>query len=315
MTETKEYSLAELRRILRGQYNVPIENLVGLNRDKLEDMIDDLNEQRLTAPKSRVPSSRSPQSSLRSRSPSRASPFRSPLSASSASRSPLSASSSSRSPLSASSSSRSRSPSRPQLSSRPTTRSAAAASSVPSSRRIEDVEESNKRLYLLVGAIVYDDLPKVKHLVNSGADINDVLLIAAKYGQPEMVGYAVENGADVHINDDAALVEAAGKGHYRTVRGLLVNGANPNAMEGEAIYFAARNNELDILKLLDEAGADLPRYGVLGLRAAASLGNLGIVNYLLSRGVNVNNINDEDLEVARNNGNDLLVAYIQSLRQ
>ncbi len=64
----------------------------------------------------------------------------------------------------------------------------------------DDADAHNERLYKLTGAIVYNDLHKVKQLVDEGSDINDVLLISHKFNKHHISKYARDNGADVNLD-------------------------------------------------------------------------------------------------------------------
>ncbi len=63
-----------------------------------------------------------------------------------------------------------------------------------------DNESHNDRLYTLTGAIVHDDVNKVKQLVDEGSDINDVLLISHKFNKHHISKYARDNGADADLD-------------------------------------------------------------------------------------------------------------------
>lgn len=69
-------------------------------------------------------------------------------------------------------------------------------------------EQSNKRNYLLTG-VRFGLLPELKYLVENGADIHvendEALRYAAKNGHLAIVKYLIEHGADVHSNNDQAL--------------------------------------------------------------------------------------------------------------
>lgn len=76
----------------------------------------------------------------------------------------------------------------------------------------------------LIEACKTGDLPSVKKLVENGADIhsdNDFALRnASENGQLEVVRYLVENDADIHAKDDLALRNASENGHIEVVRYL-----------------------------------------------------------------------------------------------
>jgi ankyrin repeat protein len=72
---------------------------------------------------------------------------------------------------------------------------------------------------LLFNASLDGSLEVVKYLVEQGADIhdnNDLVLIWAR-GHLEVVKYLVEQGADIHAKNDAALKWASENGYYEVV--------------------------------------------------------------------------------------------------
>lgn len=77
------------------------------------------------------------------------------------------------------------------------------------------------------------------------------LIIASKKGQIESVNFLIQNGADIHVKDDAALRYAAQNGYVNIVRLLLFNGANYLARDGDARKRAEINGRREILEILD----------------------------------------------------------------
>ncbi len=73
----------------------------------------------------------------------------------------------------------------------------------------------------------------------------------------EICKLLLEAGADVHVENDAALRSAAHKGHLEVCKLLLENGANIHAIKDSILYLAAQENHLEVCKLLLKNGADL----------------------------------------------------------
>ena len=75
--------------------------------------------------------------------------------------------------------------------------------------------------------VMSDSVPidAVKYLIEQGADIhvdNDYPLIwASKMDQCKLVKYLVENGADIHARDDEALIWASKMGQCELVKYLI----------------------------------------------------------------------------------------------
>ena len=93
----------------------------------------------------------------------------------------------------------------------------------------------------------------------------------------ELVRKLVEAGADVHVNDDQALLMAmSDTQHWKLVKVLLELGANPNARNGalliQACINATREETTDdfrrLVCLLD-AGADVTAQGGKALQVSA----------------------------------------------
>jgi len=83
------------------------------------------------------------------------------------------------------------------------------------------------------------------------------LIEAAKFGEFEVCKLLLENGANVHEDDDLALQWAASNGHLEVCKLLLENGANVHAEDSGALQWAASNRHFEVCKLLLEHGADL----------------------------------------------------------
>lgn len=112
---------------------------------------------------------------------------------------------------------------------------------------------------------------------------------------PEILNALLKAGTDPNLtNDDQhPLYEAASNGNLDIVKILLEAGVKINDSHQEpALVTAADKGYLELAKLLLEAGADvnvpLGQCGKTALQAAASRGNLEIVNALLEAGADVN---------------------------
>jgi ankyrin repeat protein len=98
-------------------------------------------------------------------------------------------------------------------------------------------------------------------LLENGADIhteNDYpLRIAASGGHFKAVRFLLANGADIHANNDDALRLAVRGGHTETVRLLLANGANARVNNDAALLKAIEGKQTEIIHLLAAHGAPL----------------------------------------------------------
>ena len=66
-----------------------------------------------------------------------------------------------------------------------------------------------------------------------------------------------KEGADIHADDDEALIRASEHGHLDVVKYLVQNGANIHAVDDYDLKYASRNGHLDVVKYLVSEGAEV----------------------------------------------------------
>lgn len=95
-----------------------------------------------------------------------------------------------------------------------------------------------------------------------------------------------------------ALHFAALDANLETVRVLLDLGANVQAFDDtdhNALFYAAKNNDVEMLKLVVGKGADVtvrsPQIGATPLHVAANYGSVAAADFLLSNGADINALN------------------------
>lgn len=111
------------------------------------------------------------------------------------------------------------------------------------------------------------------------------LVAAADAGQQLAVEYlALVAGADPGALDGEALLCAAGAGHANVVRFLLGRGVDPGVREGSALVHAVVGGHRVVMRLLLLAGADVRASDDEALAAAAAIGDGGVVQDLLDAG-------------------------------
>lgn len=114
------------------------------------------------------------------------------------------------------------------------------------------------------------------------ANSNDIIT-ASRTGNNRVVKQHIKNGADIHQQNDAAIMWAASMGHYHTTRTLLRAGANPNARP-ETITIPAAYGYSAIVELLMLYGADHQVNDNEPLLQAVRHNNTSTVEVLLQHG-------------------------------
>jgi hypothetical protein len=142
-------------------------------------------------------------------------------------------------------------------------------------------------------------------------EVQKSLLDGVKEGDVESVKLALENGADVHADNDLALQWAPKYGYTEVVKLLLENGADVHADNDSALQLASRYGHAEIVKLLLEYGADVHAENDSALRWASENGYTEIVKLLLENGANVHADSDYALQWASANGHTEIVKLLQ----
>lgn len=119
-------------------------------------------------------------------------------------------------------------------------------------------------------AVRQNDVDAVKTLIESGADVNEMvdssneataLMIAARYGYVEIMKVLIESGADVNAQSGGgytALMRAARNGQTPAVKLLIENNADIHLKNNggvSAVWHATHYNHLDIVELFKKHGA------------------------------------------------------------
>src|ERR1043166_5100988 len=88
--------------------------------------------------------------------------------------------------------------------------------------------------------------------MNKNEALAAALMLAAEYGQLDIISLLLKAGADIHAGRDMALRDAAEAGRVEVVQFLLEQGADTHAVDDEALHLAAKNGHLEVAKLLRE---------------------------------------------------------------
>ena len=172
-----------------------------------------------------------------------------------------------------------------------------------------DINARNEYGYTaLCGAAAVNSIDVAGILLAKGMDLNDEcggmtpLLLAALWGQREMVDFLVSKGADVKPgnkeNQLTPLHHAAMLGDERGAASLIDNGAD---VDKEAnfwgtrvapLFFAIRLGRGNMVKLLAGKGASLnnPSFWGFPVYIAAEFGRVEIADLLVSRGADLNRV-------------------------
>lgn len=141
-------------------------------------------------------------------------------------------------------------------------------------------------------------------LIQEGATIDERLLLEACYSfnihinTPEFVALLLQKGANVHAQDDEALIRASHSDNIDLVSVLLINGANVHAQDDDALCGASRNGNISIIKILLTNGANVHVKKDTPFRFACMENHFECASFLLTNGANIHAENDEALKKA-----------------
>ena len=126
----------------------------------------------------------------------------------------------------------------------------------------------------------------IEEIISRGIDINyndDYFLIASTFNNnPRTVQLLLDSGCNNKKNYDRALISAIYNNQNEVIKVLLKNGANVN--DDEALRFCSLKNNINMLKILLDYGADHDKL----FKNFIYQNNLDISKYLLSYGIDVN---------------------------
>tara|TARA_R110002124_G_scaffold266813_1_gene433808 strand:- start:13818 stop:15764 length:1947 start_codon:yes stop_codon:yes gene_type:complete len=138
-----------------------------------------------------------------------------------------------------------------------------------------------------IKAIKANDAAKISGLINQGADIHanndDSLRWAAENGHEAVVQMLIDNGADIHANNDMALRLAAQNGHEAVVQILIDNGADIHARDDWSLRGAGENGHAAVVQILIDNGADIHAIDDDSLRRAAQNGHYPMLERLVQK--------------------------------
>ena len=122
----------------------------------------------------------------------------------------------------------------------------------------------------------------------SRIDIDECLIQASSRGYLPFVKLLVDNGADIHAQNDLGYRLAAIANKLEVVEFLLTKGIDINNDAGNSLITAVENRAIPMITLLLDKGANIHVYHDISLRIAAFKGYTEIVDLLIARGANIN---------------------------
>lgn len=157
-------------------------------------------------------------------------------------------------------------------------------------------------------------LKTLKRRGNSLNIIDSLVEDAAFTYNEDVLEYLLKIGADVHYNNDMALIFACTQKNGDTSMNILLNrGANINARNGEPLKTAVHYSFYDRVEYLISRGANVPLYGGEAMIAAAKTENVAIMQLLLDNGANIHTRDgDRSMHEAIKKGNIEMVRLLLS---
>jgi len=131
----------------------------------------------------------------------------------------------------------------------------------------------------------------------------------------QVIKQLVEDGANIHVDNDWPLIWAAGNGYLDIVEFLVEKGANIHIYNDEPLKLAAENNHVDVVKFLLDKGANVYANDNYVLEWAAERGYLDIIQFLANKGLNVYVNNNKALKVAADNGHLNIVKFLLDIKE
>ncbi len=181
-------------------------------------------------------------------------------------------------------------------------------------KAVESEEPKTVQILLKAGANpngidTHDRTPLCAAAENGNVEITKVLLQAGattkttttsacsplqksvQYNNPEVTNLLIQAGAAAELNQSHAFCSAAEKGNIVLIRKFLQLGANlqQECLDGGTpLGVAARNNQIEAVKLFLSAGADPNNGNVGSLSQATIMGHTAIAQLLIQHGAQVN---------------------------
>jgi len=172
------------------------------------------------------------------------------------------------------------------------------------------IENGGNKNVALINSL---DIETIKYLIENGADIHydneNIFLRCAIRGNLEMMKYLVENGANIHFNEEEALFLSFQYSNFKTTKFLIENGADIRARSDFFVKGCAQNGNLNFLIfLLDKIqDSNLER---ICFNCACESGRMNVVKYFVEKNINIHNDNEYGFRISAKNNHLDVVAYL-----
>ena len=143
------------------------------------------------------------------------------------------------------------------------------------------------------------------HVQNDQAFIN-----ASRLNNLSVVKLLLKQGVDVQTQDNEALIVASETGVSVVVKYLIENGANVNARDSQILINALRDISMPAVKYLIEEGVNVNAQNGLAITLAIERGQLAILRQLVENGADMKRFGEEALRVATLNSKTTIIKYL-----
>ncbi len=175
---------------------------------------------------------------------------------------------------------------------------------------------ANLHGYYLLPIITANKEKIFKIFIDEGIDVHwndDEALMEAVYeDRTKMVKLLLEHGANARIKKGDPLAYASSAGNKKMVKDLLKYGANVHDQGDKALRWASREGHADVVRILLEEGAGVHAEGEWALSNASENGHTDVVKILLEEGADIHAEANEALRLAKKNKHKDIVELLQS---
>jgi len=154
----------------------------------------------------------------------------------------------------------------------------------------------------------------LKLLVKYGADVHagkdEVIRKAVQTRDKEMVSFLLSKGCDINGGDGRTLINACNwNPTLDWIKYLIDNGADIHLQNDEALIEASRKKKSEVIKYLIEKGAKINAQNGFVLRKAVITDNAKLVEFLVNKGAN---IYSEIMDLAIKRGKESIIKLLHS---